>query len=221
MKIVIISAMKIELEYLLSKVHLTTIKKRKKLEIQYASFGNHELILATCGVGKVNAAIFTQMLLDTETVDLVLNVGIAGGLSDALPLEVVLRTSYCHHDVRPNQMAALFPFQQVFEPRKELINRIKGIPELAIKCGRISSGENFVDNPRERERIYETFQPHAVDMETSAIAHCCYINNINFIALRCISDLADENADKNYASYEQIAAEKAGSAVLKILENLD
>lgn len=220
MKIAIISAMKIELEYLLSKVHLTTIKKRKKLEIQYAFFGNHELILATCGVGKVNAAIFTQMLLDTETVDLVLNVGIAGGLSDALPLEVVLGTSYCHHDVRPNQMAALFPFQQVFEPRKELINRIKEIPELAIKCGRISSGENFIDNSRERERIYETFQPYAVDMETSAIAHCCYVNNIDFIALRCISDLADENADKNYVSYERIAAEKAGSAVLKILENL-
>ena len=147
-----------------------------------------------------------------------INIGIAGGLSSHLkPLEVILGTSFSHHDVRVDQMLHFFPFIDSFLADEKLIKKFA--PHFDEKHqGKIVSGEGFINEESEKLRIIETFNPLLVDMETSSMAHCCLINEVPFISLRGISDLADASADVSYKANEQRAADKVGEKLLKVLK---
>lgn len=222
MKIGIISAMPIELGYVLNNISYE--QKTIKLNTFFISkYKNIDLILVSSGVGKVNASVYTQILIDTFSPDIIINIGIAGGLNENLkPFDIVIGNSYSHHDVNPSQMKNLFPNTSIFKANKKLLNlfetkKIKGI------TGPIVSGEKFIANSEEKKHIIDTFNAVAVDMETSAIAHTCFINTVPFIAIRGISDLANDDADSSYETNEESVSNHVGRTLLSILdyENID
>lgn len=86
----------------------------------------------------------------------------------------------------------------------------------AIGC--IVSGESFIADDNEKARIVETFDAVAVDMETSAIAHVCFINEIPFLSIRGISDLANDKATESYDNYEKLVSDRVGKFCLEVLE---
>ena len=52
--------------------------------------------------------------------------------------------------------------------------------------------------------IQEKFDPYAVDMESAAVGHCCYLNEMPFVSVRCISDNADDEGAMSFDEFEKI-----------------
>ncbi len=217
MKIGIITAMPIELEYILEKVTIIEKRKMKRNTFYVAKYMGNDLIMVTSGVSKTNAVAYTQLLIDYFDPDCLFNLGIAGGLQSGLkPSDIVIGEFYSHHDVKVNQMEELFPFISKFDTNKLLLDFVSENMPQAIKGG-IVSGERFVDSTEQKEQIITTFGAAAVDMESSAIAHACYINELPFMAIRGISDLADDGAKDTYDFNEKKASDQVGRAFLEMI----
>lgn len=219
MKIGIVAAMKSEVNYLLTNCKVINEIKLKKNIFYQCEYGEYDLVVVVSGVGKTNASVYTQMLIDYFEPLAIINIGIGGSLVDTIePLSIVLGSSFSHHDVNIEQMNNLFPNKLVFEADKKLLVAFSKYIDKE-KCGKIVSGESFIANTKTKEEILAIHSPLLVDMETSSIAHCCYINDMPFISLRSVSDLADEQADNTYEKNKQKATDVAGKLLLKVLEN--
>lgn len=218
MKLGIIAAMPLEIAFLLSKCEIVNEIKLKKNVFYQCELEDVELVVVASGVGKTNASVYTQILIDFFEVQSVINIGIAGGLSKQLkPLDMVLGTSFSHHDVRISQMEQLFPHRSVFNSSLELLNLFNSYFSDET-VGKIVSGEAFVADTTEKEKIIKEHQPLLVDMETSSMAHCCFINDVSFIAIRGVSDMADEEAETTYKNNDQLVADKVGEILISILK---
>lgn len=148
-----------------------------------------------------------------------INIGIAGGISPHVqPLDVIIGTSYAYHDVNPKQLENLFSNMTSFSANPFLFNLFTSyLPNL--KKGVMVSGERFIASQLEKERIIEQFNPLSVDMETGAIAHTSFINDLPFVSLRCLSDLADNEATESYETNEILASNLVSTYLLTILTN--
>ncbi|MFW8053834.1 5'-methylthioadenosine/S-adenosylhomocysteine nucleosidase [Vagococcus fluvialis] len=220
MKLGIISAMESEINYILETSQMVNQIKLKKAIFYQCEIGDVELVVVASGVGKTNATVYTQVLIDYFDPTAVINIGIGGGLSDKLrPLDLVLGTTFSHHDVSIEQMESLKPFISTFEADGELVKLFDAYEGVKIR-GHIASGESFIASETDRKRIIETHKPLLVDMETSSMAHCCYLNDKPFISLRSVSDLANDEADESYEENELAAANAAGKALLDVLGNM-
>lgn len=217
MKIGVVTAMPIELAYILEQVTVKEEIKMNRNTFYVAEYEGNELVMVTSGVSKTNAVTYTQMLIDHFKPACVFNLGIAGGLKQGLkPADIVIGEFYSHHDVKINQMEELFPYISKFETNELLLDFVSENMEEVIKGG-IVSGERFVESNEQRDQIIRDFGASAVDMESSAIAHCCYINQLPFMAIRGISDLADDSAKDTYDFNEKLVSDKVGKSFLKMI----
>ncbi|MDX5475209.1 MAG: 5'-methylthioadenosine/adenosylhomocysteine nucleosidase [Bacillaceae bacterium] len=223
-KIGIIGAMQLEIDLLLEKIEL-----RKEYEIAGFPFltgviNGKEIVVTRCGVGKVNSASCTQILINKFDVNCIINTGIAGSLREDVGVcDIVISTDVTHHDVRKAQMKNLFPFQETFSACEELKNLAQKICELKNinhHCGRIVSGESFVKEKMVKDTLIKEYSPACVEMEGSSIGHVSYINKIPFLIIRCISDNADEHASTSYEEFEEIAGKQSASVVLEMIKAL-
>jgi adenosylhomocysteine nucleosidase len=211
MDYLIISAMPIELNYIKQKLdHFSHKLGQRTIDIT----SDGKIGMMAVGVGKVNAAASLQLLIDTYAPKFVINTGIAGGIAENLsPLDVVVGSSYTYHDVRLAQMKQLFPYQSEFLADATLLSRLTN-----IKQGKIISGENFIESEADKIRLIETYHPVAVDMESAALAHVAFLNQTPFIAIRAISDMADDDTGETYSNFEEEASIKAGEVCLKLID---
>lgn len=92
---------------------------------------------------------------------------------------------------------------------------------LNVSYGKIVSGEQFIESEDKKETLVKLFKADAVDMESAAIAHVCYLNNIPFVVVRAMSDKADGSSPKDYEKFEKKAAEKSAALIISYLESLD
>lgn len=208
----ILSAMPVELEDLLGRVGAKEIEKKGFFKLYEGSLNGHEVILACSGIGKVNAAACTQHLIDCYAVDCVINMGIAGGITDALrTLDVLVGTEIIYHDFHPAELLDRnYPFTGVFACDKHLselaVKACKVCPEVAAwHRGRVASGDCFVEDSATRERI-RSLGGVCCEMEGVAVGQVCYNNGVPFLVLRSISDFADEAANVSYDEFEKKAA---------------
>ncbi len=217
----IIGAMGLEINLLKD-----SLKKSKTYEfagIKYYEgiIGSHNVVLTTCGIGKVNAAIYTQILLSKFSIDLVINTGIAGGIASNVQRgDIVIASNVTYHDVRPTQMKNCFPFLESFEADSNLIKFAEGACEgsYTYHIGRIITGDSFVADDDHKQVLRSDYDPLCVEMEGAAIAHTCAVNKVPFVFIRCISDNADSKAPIDYQMFEQVAADKAARIVSKMLK---
>jgi adenosylhomocysteine nucleosidase len=225
-KIGIIGAMQIEIELILNKMEQLQEFSHAGFPFYTGTINEKEIILTRCGVGKVNAAACTQILINKYNVDCVINTGIAGSLNSEIGItDMVISTDVTHHDVRKDQMKNLFPFQETFMANSYLLELAKNVCQSSglvknYHVGRIVSGECFVADKRLKETLINDYSPACVEMEGSAIGHVSYINNVPFLILRCISDNADDEAGKTYLNFEKIAANQSASIMLEMIKSL-
>ena len=92
--------------------------------------------------------------------------------------------------------------------------------EHKILKGRIASGDQFISDSATKNCIKTTFAPLCVEMEGAAIAQACYLNDVPFAILRCMSDMADDLSSNGYEFNEGIAAQMSAKVVEKTLELL-
>lgn len=224
----IIGAMDIETKLLLSQVDVIDKKKFAGFTYHVCQLNTVELIITTCGIGKVNAASCTQIMIDRFEPTAIINTGVAGGMREGINVcDVVISDEVTHYDVRKKQMRVHFPYKESFMPCntlfKSALAATQAITDGAFQChtGKIVSGESFVDTHALKVKIKDEYSPACVDMESSAIAHVADINAVPFIIFRSISDHADANATISYEAFEEKAANHSAMIVLKMLEGLN
>lgn len=185
---------------------------------------NHELVLIKSGIGKVNAALAT-VLACQEKADLVINTGLAGGIDSSLSQgDIVLADKTCYHDVwcgEPNAKGQVQDFPLYFETPAQLTqNILKNVPHF--KSGLIVTGDVFLTDPVRLKQIKADFpKALAVDMESAAVAHTCYINHIPYLSLRIISDVVGkETQAAEYESFWQNQPQAASQMVDLVLKKL-
>ncbi len=215
-RIGIIASMWLELKSIYSRMEDIEIAEYSGVKFSFGRLKGCSAVLAVCGVGKVNAALHTQLLIDRYSPDLIIHMGIAGGISDKVrPLSTVIGRSLEYHDADIVMCRGKILKSGIFEADGRLSDILAGYAGEDSHIGGIITGDRIITDACERSALSARF-PNAlcVDMESCAVAQTAYTNNIPFCVLRCISDNADENAQEDAADYGALAAERAAGAVM-------
>ena len=202
----------------------------KELRQLQSLFNNGNVLVQKCGIGKVNAALGAQRMINEFHPDVIISSGCAGGNGDDVQIQdVVVSTELTYHDVycgtaidnttQYGQVQGLpvryqaDPYllsvaQQIRGERLEMRNDGAAHSPFQIHPGLIVTGDWFVDSKEKMRSIIEKFpDARAVDMESCAIAQTCYINHVPFISFRVISDipLRDTNASQYHNFWDTVA----------------
>jgi len=183
-----------------------------------------------CGVGKVNAAMCTQMLCDLYNVTHIVNTGIAGSLCADLDIgDLVVSRDAMYHDMDAVHFG--YPMGKVpgmdvtaFPADKTLMDYAFDAAESVnpghTKIGRVASGDQFVAVKEVKERIISVTGGLCTEMEGAAIAQTAYRNGVPFVILRAISDKADDSAEMDYPTFERIAAHRCAEVTMRLAQKL-
>ncbi len=223
-KIGIIFALKEELEATLKKLTLKNEYKIFDLTFYECEKKDKECILVECGIGKVNAARCTQILIDNLEVDCILNIGVAGGVSKKVNIcDVVIGDKLVQHDfdLRAfNHERGYIPNVGLYVNCDEyLIRTAEKIKiDTNTHVGTIASGDIFVTELNMGEKINSKFGALCVEMEGASIAQVCYLSNVPFLVIRSISDSPNKSANNNITFDEFL--EKSSNTVAKFVNKL-
>lgn len=195
MKIGIICASDDELSPFLPHIENCQTTQKAMLTFYEGKINHHEVVALYSGVCKVNAAIASQILIDTFHIEMMINSGTCGAMDLKLNiLDTVISTEVCYHDVAEDTLTQFHPWLETIffkaDPKLVQLSKIaskKVETKGKVFWGRMVTGEAFITSDG-REYINDTFKPLTVDMETGSIAHVCYVNNVKFIAIRCVTD---------------------------------
>ena len=182
------------------------------------------VIVAQCGIGKVNAAACAQHLITVYQPELVINLGVGGSLSDRLRYcDIAVADRVVQHDVDTTALGD--PVGMVstvnkvyFDCDREAVEGLRRAIEATdnVRCavGVIATGDQFISDAQRKAWIVERFGAICCDMESGAIAQTCLINGVPFAAVRAISDNADDESVQDYPQFMRVAA-KNSAAVLR------
>ena len=219
-------------EEIISLKRKMEVKQQKEIAgmlFYVGTVGEKEVVLVRCGIGKVNAAVCTQILVDLFNAKHIINTGVAGGLYPDLNIgDIVISSDTVEHDMDASAVGnprGEIPRMQktYFEADQKLIDAAKQAAEKLIDAGkvyvgRVASGDQFICSMKVKEDIYTTFTAYCAEMEGAAIAHTCFLNQVPFVIIRAISDKADQSADVNFEEFVDIAAKNASKMIEGILK---
>ena len=226
----IIGAMDEEVIKLKEVMEGVEITRKASMDFYKGTMSGKEVVVVRSGIGKVNAGICTQILVDEYNVEAVINTGIAGSLNPAIDIgDIVLSTDTLQHDVD----ATGFGYDLGVIPRmdtstfladeklKELAKTSgeKVNPDIKVFEGRIVSGDQFISDREKKNYIVDNFKGYCTEMEGAAIAQAAYLNNVPFLIIRAISDKADDSATVDYPTFEAKAIEHSVKLVKDMVAN--
>jgi len=194
----------------------------KELQQLRQVFEGSQVIVEKCGIGKVNAALGVQRMINEYRPDCIISSGCAGGNGDDVKIkDVVVSAEVAYHDVycgtaidNSTQYGQVQGFPPRFKGDPYLLEKAQQLSNLysqfSIHTGLIVTGDWFVDSKEKMRSIIEKFpDAKAVDMESAAIAQTCYVNKVPFISFRVVSDmpLYDTDASQYHDFWSQVAAQ--------------
>lgn len=228
-RIGIIGAMEIEVEELKKRMEIKSVKTMANMEFCEGRYGDNEVIIVRSGIGKVNAAICTQILVDCYSAELVINTGIAGGLYQKIHIgDIVIATDALQHDmdatgfgyakgVIPQMETSVFEADEVL--RKKAVEICRTVnKDISVYEGRVISGDCFVSDSAKKKELWDLFEGYCTEMEGAAIAQAAYLNRIPYLVIRAISDKADGSAAGDYSTFEAKAVEHTVNLVDALLK---
>ncbi|WP_214480379.1 5'-methylthioadenosine/S-adenosylhomocysteine nucleosidase [Bacillus sp. SM2101] len=230
MRIGIIGAMEEEVIILRDNINNEQVSVIAGCEFTEGSLHGVEVVLLKSGIGKVNAAMSTSILLDRFDVDYVINTGSAGGLLESLNVgDVVISTEVRHHDV--DVTAFGYEYGQVpqlppaFLADNNLLNvaekAAENIENIQIVKGLIATGDSFMSDPSRVAMVRDKFSDlYAVEMEAAAIAQVCYQFEVPFVVIRSLSDIAGKESDISFEQFLPTAALHSANLVMNMVEGL-
>lgn len=189
----------------------------------------HEIIVAKCGIGKVNAALETYRLIEEYHPDMVINSGVAGGVDARMHIgDVLVADGVAYHDVwcgPGTEYGAADGYQQVMLPDSASIEKMRKIAATKkdIYFGLLASGDKFISKPEEVAEIKSHFaEALGCDMESGAIAQTCIRCGVPFMIIRVLSDMpgGGENISE-YQNFWSEAPERTFDAVFSLLDKID
>lgn len=226
----IICAMQIEADGLIALADNTQTENIAGMKFTTGKLYGKDIAVVVCGVGKVNAAMCTVVLLEKYHPEAVVNSGVAGALSPLVSIgDIVVATKAVEHDMNTTALGAKqgevsFPDETVmfFECDKNISNTLaevcKNIPDTRVEQGIVASGDMFVSKRSQRLRINDEFGALACEMEGAAIGHVCYSYDTPYGILRAISDDLDENKGMDFVKFCELASKKTVIAMSEFIK---
>jgi adenosylhomocysteine nucleosidase len=229
MTIGIIGAMEEEVVNLRESMEVISAKNVVGLDFYLGKLSGNNVVVVRSGIGKVNAAICAQVLVDMYAVDCIINVGVAGALDKSLTIgDIVISSDAVQHDFdtsalgdEPGVISRMDI--SVFPADEGLVNLAKDTVEslgYPVYIGRVASGDQFVSSDEVKAKIKKLFNASCCEMEGAAVAHTCYLNKIPFVILRVISDNANDGGNVDYDEFFREAADFGATVAQDMLKRL-
>lgn len=212
----IIGAMDVEVNALKSMVNGSKTTTVAGIDFVLGTIYDTPVCIAQCSIGKVNAALCTQLMIDKFNPDCIINVGVGCSLSREVVIKnIVVATEVCEYDMDitalGDERGYLYGIDRIkIETDPELSAKLT---KSAVECGEtvhrgcIASGDAFIATQQAKDFITENFGAIAGEMEGGAIGHVCCANNVPFTVIRSISDGGDEEASMDYPAFKAVAAD--------------
>lgn len=238
----VLCAMDSEISKLLKMLDSDRVVRYSGYEFHVARKGDNTVIMLKCGVGKVNAARGTQILIDKFGADMILNSGIAGGIGSGLAVgDVIIGTEFVQHDFDitafghvKGHLSVDEPGVTVFRADAEISDAIREAAEKVaanepvqsggnrrnVLEGRIASGDQFIADDEVKLAIASEFGAISAEMESAAIAQTCSYGGVPFGVIRVISDLADGQARVTGDRFEEETADLSAGILLELINSL-
>lgn len=230
-KIGIIGAMEEEVYRLKSMMTNTETFIKTGMVFVKGKIQGKELVVVRSGIGKVNAAICAQILVDLFDINCIINTGVAGGLHNEINIgDIVISKDALHHDMDVTGFGyekGIIPRMDysVFEADSTLVEIAKKVcervnPDVGTFVGRVLSGDQFISEKEKKEEMTRLFDGYCVEMEGAAIAQTACLNHVDFLIVRAISDKADNSAHMDYKTFEIGAIEHTINLLTELILEL-
>ena len=208
-KIGIIAAMKEEM--LEIKNIMNNIKEEQIHNLIFieGKISQKECVLVKCGIGKVNAARTTQILIDNYDIDFIVNIGVAGATSKELNIgDIVIAQNLIQYDFDitafGHEKGYITGVGKYIETDKILLEKCRSVMQNVdnkVYVGTIASGDTFCTDENIAEGLYNDYKALCVEMEGAAIGQICMLDNVPFIVIRGISDSPNGNNNIDFEEY--------------------
>ena len=207
------------------KEHLNDIKEKNiyNLKFYMGNINNKEYVIVKSGVGKVNAARTTQILIDKFDIDYIINFGTAGGINYNLQIgDVVIGKTLLQHDFDTSAFGDekfyITGAGKEFKSDDELIEKIESImtklnENFNIIIGTIATGDIFVSDPEQKVKILMECKADCVEMEGAAIAQVCNLSKVPCVVIRGISDIPNGENNIDFEEYAGIASKRCANII--------
>lgn len=216
-----------EVELLVEEMSTCTVTHKAHQTFYDGMLKGQTVTLVQSGIGKVNAALATTLLIEIFSCDLILNTGSAGGIGTGLAIgDLVIADDLTYYDAdnglfdyEPGQIPQMPPSYPV---ATEWLQQLQAANTdlFHIKVGQIVTGDSFVGSADKMARIKKIFpKAQALEMEGAAVAQTCYQFEVPAVVVRCISDTADDDASVDFDQFIHEAGRKSAQLVLNCLEN--
>jgi len=228
----LISAMEEEVK--LFRENMETVKSSRfaRMEYQVGSLGDQKVVLLQSGIGKVNAAIGTQIMIDRFDIDQIIFTGLAGALVPNLSQGDIVVANFVvqyDFDLRAfgRRLGELPDIGRMIEANPRLVKLAcyafddiyKYSPKAPkLMVGTVVSGDRFISNPAKIDRLQREFGAVATEMEGAAVGYTCHLNEMPFVIIRTISDSAGSGAIEEFESYLKKASENSFNIISLMLE---
>lgn len=230
-KIGIIGAMELEVEQLKKEMKATAVVEKAGMDFYEGTLNDVSVVIVRSGIGKVNAALCVQILVDVFRVSHVINTGVAGSLNASLDIgDILISRDALHHDMDATIFGYLpgevpqMGFREFHADEKMMtlakVACEKVNPDIHVMFGRVVSGDQFISSKETKEYLTTQFQGDCAEMEGAAIAHGAYLNSLPFVIIRAISDKADDSAEMDYPTFEAAAAKHSAALVKEMIKGL-
>lgn len=193
--------------------------------------GGKDVCVVKCGVGKVNSAMCTQILIDIIGADKIINTGVAGSLDNKINIgDIVISTDLVQHDMDvtalgykpgevPDSQSSVFHSDFVMRKTAAKINKTVN-PEIYTFEGLIASGDQFISSHERKNFIKSQFGAMCTEMEGAAIAQVASFNEVPFVIVRAISDKADDSATVDYPEFQAEAIKHLVRLISEMVKEL-
>lgn len=226
----IIVALQLELENIENAMTEKTEVKISGMKFITGKIENKNVVVALCGVGKVFAAICTQTMILGFSPKIIINVGVAGGISNNLGIGGIVIASYVvQHDMNTtalgDELGFISGINRVYLPTDptvtSLVEKVVKESSLEYEIGTIATGDSFINTNEMRDFLAEYFNASACDMESAAVVQACYINKVPCTILRTISDAGDDNSHLDYETFAKQAADVSAKIIVEFVKDYE
>lgn len=227
----IIGAMDEEVAKIKEQLTDVRVETRAAMDFYMGNLEGKDVVVVRSGIGKVNAAMCTQILADVYKVEGVINTGIAGSLKADIDIgDIVLSSDAVQHDMDATSFGYAvgqiprvdtFAFKaddKLVQLARECCARVN--PDIHTFVGRVVTGDQFVSDKNKKQWLTDTFSGYCTEMEGAAIAQACYLNSIPFLIVRAISDKADDSATVDYPAFEAKAITHSVNLMTEMIRTL-
>lgn len=192
----IMGAMPEEVRLLAEKLGGESSRRLGGVDFFEGELSGHKVVVCCAGMGKVNAAAATQLLITAFGAKAILFSGIAGNMSEKIGIgDVVVSDKVVYHDAELSMISQNYPGLKEYTADARLIQAAEAACEkqgVRHIVGKIATGDTFVGDGETKRAIQKKCAPACVEMEGAAVAHIAAKNDLPFVIVRAMSDNSDE-----------------------------